>query len=153
MIAVHWHQTSKMQCTLARLSLKYCLYVKQFKHFQSCRSRCVCGLLKPDTIMEVWCQTQAQLSGCTLKKYALQCVIWLYATEKDVHVWPSVCVLMWNSDLVISITILTWVWVRILFIRHSALNSSLQLLNLYAVNLQSFLLATVISGGARGHSG
>jgi hypothetical protein len=73
-------------------------------------------------------------------------VIWLYATEKEVHVWPSICVLMqWNCDLVTSITILTWVWVRILFIRYSALNNSLHLLNLYAVNLQSFWLAAVIS--------
>ena len=52
-----------------------------------------------DRAVRAWCQTQAQVSGCTLKNYALRCVIWLYATEKDVPVWPSVCVLMlWNSD-------------------------------------------------------
>jgi len=59
----------------------------------------VCGLLKPDTVMEVGqserdAQPRHKCLDAPKKKYSLQCVIWVCATEKDVCVWPSVCVLM-----------------------------------------------------------
>jgi hypothetical protein len=59
----------------------------------------VCGLLKLDAVMEVGQseyddELMHKCLDAPKEKYELRCVIWLYATEKEVHVWPSLCVLM-----------------------------------------------------------